>query len=237
MEETHSLSMNQWSAADKPREKMLEHGKKYLTNTELIAILLRSGLQGKSVMKMAQEILSHADNSLTRLAQMDYSELSAMKGMGEAKATTLMAALELGWRMQGEMSGTKETIINDSRALFDYMIEKTADLAHEEFWAIYLNRRNKVLGRQCIARGGQTDTTVDMRILFRGALENKAVGLMVCHNHPSGNLRPSPADKRLTENILNAGKLLEIKLLDHIIVGIKAGGQAGYFSFHDEGLL
>ena len=237
MDEYFSLTLKEWADEDKPREKMLSKGKKELTNAELIAILLRSGLQGKTVVEVAKEVLTRSSNSLTSLSQMDFKQLSAIKGVGEAKATTLMAALELGWRMQSEISNSKELIISNSKDLFTYITPLLVDLDHEEFWAIYLSNRNKVLGRQRISMGGQTNVSVDMRIIFRGAIEYKAVSLMVAHNHPSGSLIASREDKNLTHSIMEAGKILDIKLLEHIVIGINPLGKADYFSFHDNGLI
>ena len=237
MNDNFSLTLKDWADEDKPREKMLSKGKKELTNAELLAILLRSGLPGKSVVEIAKEVLTRSKNSLTALSQMEFNQLSTIKGVGAAKATTLMAALELGWRMQGEIANDKELVISDSRTLFNYMAPLLADLDHEEFWAIFLSTRGKVLGRQRISLGGQTHTQVDPRILFRNALECKAVSLMVAHNHPSGTIRASHEDKQLTRRLSEAGSLLEIKLLEHIIIGINPSGQADYFSFHDNGLL
>jgi len=237
MNENFSLTLKEWADEDKPREKMLNKGKKELTNAELIAILLRSGLRGKSVVEVAKEVLSFSGNKLTSLSQLEFSQLSAIKGVGPAKATTLMAALELGWRMHGEIGNDKEVIINDSQTLFSYMTPLLADLDHEEFWAVYLSNRGKVLGRQRISMGGITGTPVDLRILFRGAIECKAVALMVAHNHPSGSLTASREDKDLTKRISEAGRLLEIKLRDHLIIAIGPAGKADYYSFHDNGLL
>ena len=237
MDEYFSLTLKEWADEDKPREKMLSKGKKELTNAELIAILLRSGLQGKTVVEVAKEVLTRSSNSLTALSQMDFKQLSTIKGVGEAKATTLMAALELGWRMQSEISNSKELIISNSKDLFSYITPLLVDLDHEEFWAIYLSNRNKVLGRQRISMGGQTNVSVDMRIIFRGAIECKAVSLMVAHNHPSGSLIASREDKNLTHGIMEAGKILDIKLLEHIVIGINSLGKADYFSFAENGLL
>lgn len=237
MEEKKHLTVKEWADDDKPREKMLLLGKKELSNAELIAILLRSGIRGKTAVDVAKEILGNADNRLTVLSRMDYSQLSNIKGLGTAKATTLMAALELGWRMQGELSSANELILNDSTDIFNYMSPKLVDLDHEEFWVIYLSIRNKVIARQRIAMGGQTETTVDPRIVFRGALEHKAVSFVVLHNHPSGGLKPSDADRKLTQQLSEGGKLLQIKLNDHLIIALSATGKADYYSFHDNGLL
>ena len=237
MNEKKSLTLKEWADEDKPREKMLSRGKKELTNAELIAILLRSGLRGKSVVEVAKEVLSQSSNSLTTLSQMGFKQLSAIKGVGQAKATTLMAALELGWRMHSEIGNDKEMIISDSQAFFHYMEPLLADLDHEEFWAVFLSNRGKVLGRQRISMGGMTGTPVDLRILFRGAIECKAVSLMVAHNHPSGSLKASHEDREITRRIAESGKLLEINLREHIVIALGPGGKADYFSFHDNGQL
>lgn len=237
MNEKKYISVKEWAEEDQPREKLIAHGKKQLTNAELIAILLRTGVKGQSVVDLAKEVLSYADNSLTTLSRIDFKQLSTIKGMANAKCATLMAALELGWRMQGEINNGKELIINNSEDLFHYMSPKVADLDREEFWAVYLSNRNKVIARQRIAIGGQTETTADMRIIFRGAIECKAVKLMVIHNHPSGSLKPSNEDKSLTRQLSEAGKLLQIKLLDHLIIAITQNGKADYYSFNDNGLI
>ena len=229
------LTVKDWSDEDKPREKMVIFGKKTLSTAELIAILIRSGLPGKSAVDVAKEILQLTGGSLTALSQLEHKQLADIKGLGLAKAATLLAALELGWRMQGEISTEKEVIINDSSTLFADMMPRLADLDHEEFWAVYLSNRRKVIVRQRIAMGGQTDTPVDIRILFRGALDNKAVQLAILHNHPSGNLRPSREDRVLTARIAEAGNILGIKLIEHIIIAIGANQKPDYYSFHDNG--
>lgn len=235
MEQKKSLTVKQWADEDKPREKLLNQGKKQLSNVELIAILLRSGMKGKSVVDVAREVLDNAGNSLTTLSRMEYQQLNSIKGMAEAKSTTLMAALELGWRMQGEINSERQTTINDSNSLFKHLMPRMIDLGHEEFWAVFLNIHNRILGSQRISMGGQVDTPVDLRILFRSAIENKAVSIAVAHNHPSGSLKPSAADRRLTRNIAEAGKLLGIRLADHIIIALGPDAKADYFSFHDNG--
>ena len=237
MEEKNHLTVKEWSNEDKPREKMMLHGKKELSNAELIAILLRSGIPGKTAVDVAKETLALTGNRLTSLSQLDYKRLANIKGVGTAKAATLMAALELGWRMQSEFNDAKELILNDSTAIFNYMSSLLVDLDHEEFWAVYLSVRNKVIARQRIALGGQTDTTVDPRIVFRGALECKAVKVALLHNHPSGGLHPSHDDRRLTKQLVDAGKLLQINVTDHLIIALTPAGKADYYSFHDNGLL
>lgn len=237
MEEKKHLTVKEWANEDKPREKMILHGKKELTNAELIAILLRSGVTGKSAVDVAKDILYMAGNRLTTLSRLEYSQLASVKGLGTAKATTLLAALELGWRMQGEISDDKDLVIKDSTGLFNYMKPLLVDLPHEEFWAVFLSLHNRVISRQRIAMGGQTETTVDPRIVFRSALECKALKIAILHNHPSGSTRPSTSDRQLTRQLVEAGKLLQINIIDHIIISVTPNGQADYYSFQDNGLL
>ena len=170
-----------------------------------------------------------------QLAPKEYREHKSI--WAGAKAATLMAALELGWRMHSEAGNNTENIITDSKSLYNYMLPTLADLDHEEFWAVFMNNRNKVLGRQRISVGGQTDTGVDARILFRAALDAKATTIAVAHNHPSGTLKPSVSDRNLTRRLNEAGNLLGIKLAEHIIVAIGPKGVPDYYSFHDEGML
>lgn len=237
MEAKKNLTLKDLPDEDKPREKLMSLGKKQLSNAELIAILLRTGVRGKSAVAMAQEVLASTGNSLTALSQADPKHFKSIHGMALAKTATLMAALELGWRMQGEIATEHKLVINNSTDLFNYMTPMLVDLDHEELWALYMNNSHKVLGRQRISMGGQSDTNVDLRILFRGALEHKATIISVAHNHPSGSLRPSSADKTLTRRISEAGNLLGIKLEEHIIVAIGLDGRADYYSFHDNGLV
>lgn len=237
MEEKKYLTVKEWADEDKPREKMLLYGKKELSNAELIAILLRSGLPGKNAVEIAKQILTLSGNRLTTLSQLDFKQLSDVKGLGKAKAATLLAALELGWRMQGEIIHAKELILKDSTDLFNYMSPLLVDLDHEEFWAVYMSIRNKVIARQRIAMGGQTETNVDPRIVFRGALECKAVRVAVIHNHPSGGLLPSKADRQLTHQLIEAGKILQINISEHLIIALSPSGKADYYSFRDNGLV
>ncbi len=235
---TQNLPITQWSEEDRPREKMLIQGKKSLTDSELIAILLRTGIQGTSAIELAKAILQHANGQLTELARMEVSDLQSIhKGLGLAKSVTVLAALELGNRMLKENSDNTENIIHSSEDIFRSCASSIIDLPHEEFWAVYLTQRNKISWKQRIGSGGLTQTTVDLRIIFRAALEHNAVSIAVVHNHPSGRLQPSQPDKDLTKRIAEAGKILHIKLLDHLIVGITPNGKHDYFSFADNGLL
>jgi len=237
MDSKKTLTVKDWADEDKPRERLLSQGKKQLTDVELLAILMRTGVPGKSVVELAKEILASTGNSLVNLSRLDYSQLRTFKGMAGAKAATLMAALELGWRMHSEAASNPDNVITDSKSLFNYMLPTLADLDHEEFWAIFMNNRNKVLGRQRISVGGQTDTAVDARILFRAALDAKATVIAVAHNHPSGTLKPSTNDRVLTKRLVYAGNLLGIKVTEHLIIAIGPQGVPDYFSFHDEGLV
>lgn len=236
--ELKSLPISQWAEEDKPREKMIMKGKKNLTNRELLAILLRTGIPGMSAIDLAQSILQLTQGSLTDLARLEVSELQRnFKGIGQAKAVTILAALELGNRMLSEHKDKKEEIITNSQELFKCIAPSLIDLPHEEFWAVYLNQRNKVSWKQRISSGGFTNTAVDLRIIFGAALEHRAVAIAVAHNHPSGALRPSTQDKELTRHIADAGKILNIKLIEHIIVGVTPEGKSDYFSFAENGLL
>ena len=233
-----NIPITKWDEKDQPREKMLANGKKSLSDSELIAILLRTGIPGASEIDLAKQILQQSGNSLTELARMEVSDLQRYtKGLGKVKAVTVLAALEIGNRMLKEEKEHKEDIIKTSNDLFHFIGPTIMDLPHEEFWAVYLNQRNKVSWKQRIATGGITQTTVDLRIIFRAALEHNAVAVAVAHNHPSGNLQPSTADKELTHRLFEAGKILQVRLLDHIIVGITPIGKRDYYSFTESGLL
>ena len=233
-----NIPINQWAEEDRPREKMVIQGKKSLTDSELIAILLCTGIKGAPATDLAKAILKQADGSLTELARLEVADLqSNNKGLGMAKAVTVLAALELGNRMLKENNNNKENIVNTSEDLFHCIAPNIINLPHEEFWAVFLTQRHKVSWKQRIGAGGLTQTTVDLRIIFRAALEHNAIYIAVAHNHPSGGLLPSQPDKDLTHRIFEVGKLLNIKVLDHIIVGVLPSGKQDYFSFADNGLL
>ncbi len=206
-------------------------GKTVLSDAELIAILIGSGNREESAVALSKRILLSVDNDLNALAKLSVEELMKFKGIGEAKAISIVTALELGKRRQFE---DKKLVskINSSADVSNIMEPLIADLPHEEFWVLYLNNSNKVLAKNQLSRGGLTATLVDIRLLFKRALELSSVGVIVCHNHPSGKLQPSNSDIELTHKIKEAGKTLDIKLLDHLIITEKA-----YFSFADEGIL
>lgn len=237
-EDLKSIPITQWAEEDRPREKMVTHGKKALTDRELLAILLRTGVKGFSAIDLAQKILADNQNRLTEVGRLEVNDLtSRYKGMGMAKAVTILAALELGNRMLTEFKESKDLIIKNSADFFYYIAPQIIDLPNEEFWAVFLNQRNKMVWKQRIGVGGLTQTTVDIRIIFKSALEHNAVSIAVAHNHPSGYLDPSKADKELTKRISEAGNTLQIKLMDHLVVGITPEGKQDYFSFAENGLL
>lgn len=220
-----------WAADDRPREKMLEKGQAALSDAELMAILIQNGTREKSAVDLAREVLALAGNNLNRLAKMSMADYKKVKGIGEAKAITLMAAMELGRRRQSEII-PDQISITSSRVAADLLIPILQDYPHEVFCVMYLNRANKLIHKEIISQGGLTGTVADVRIIMKRALELLASCIFVSHNHPSGNLKPSQSDIALTEKIKNAATLLDIVLLDHIIVG-----HQQYFSFADEGIL
>lgn len=225
------LTIKSWALDDRPREKLISKGKTSLSDAELIAILIGSGNKEESAVDLAKRILQASNNNLQKLARLSVEELMQFKGIGEAKAISVITALELGKRRQFEDS-IKLPKITSSKDVFRLMQSYIGDLQHEEFWVLFLNNSNKIIAKQQVSKGGLTATIVDVRLLFKKALELTSVGVIVCHNHPSGKLKPSNSDKELTEKIKQAGITLDIKLLDHLIITEKA-----YFSFADEGIL
>lgn len=223
--------INAWAEEDRPREKMLLKGREALSDAELLAILLGSGTRGISAVDLAREILKSVHNNLHELGRRSIHDLKQFKGMGEAKAITIAAALELGRRRQ--VADLRERpSITCSRDAYHFIAPLIADLPHEEFWLLMLNRRNEVIRHERISSGGMHTTTVDPKILFQKALMAQAAAIIAVHNHPSGSPKPSQQDIELTQRLRAAGKALQLPLLDHIIVGERA-----YYSFADEGLL
>jgi len=225
------LTINNWAEDDRPREKLAKKGKSALSNAELIAIMIGSGSRNESAVDLAKRILASTNNDLNTLAKMSVKELCQFKGMGEAKAISILAALELGARKQQAQALTKDQI-TDSQTLHEILKPMMADLPHEEFWVIYLNKANKILSVESVSKGGVAGTVADVRIIFKKAIELLASSIILAHNHPSGNLRPSNADIDLTRKMRDTGKVMEIEVLDHIIVS-----ENGYYSFSDEGML
>ena len=224
-------SIKNWAEHDRPREKMLEKGQKALSDAELLAILLGSGSANESAVDLSKRILSSVSNNLAELSRLGIPELRKFRGVGPAKAINIMAALELGRRRRQSESLQRQTITS-SRDAFELMQPIVGDLAYEEFWVITLNRSNKVKRTLCISEGGVEGTVADPKKIFKMALEDNASGVILCHNHPSGALRPSENDVKITRKCKEAGAFLELPVLDHLIIG-----HEKYFSFADEGLL
>ncbi len=225
------LNIKAWAEEDRPREKLIAQGRQALSNAELLAILIRSGSRDETAVALCQRLLSDFDQDLNALGKLSVGQLTRYKGIGTAKALSIVAALELGRRRQSNEIRKKRQI-SGSRDAFEFLSPLLCDLAHEEFVALLLNRRNKVLFTDQISVGGVSGTVVDMKKLFLHAVEQQASAMIIAHNHPSGNLRPSEADRQLTRKVKKASELLDISLLDHLIVS-----EEGYFSFADEGLL
>lgn len=230
-EKKQTVPITEWANADQPREKLLEKGKGILTDAELIGILIGSGSKTETAVELARRILSSVGNDLNALGKLNVAQLCKFKGIGEAKAISIIAALELGKRMKVLESPQRIRIIN-SKLVFEAIRNEIGDLLHEEFWVLYLDRSNHIIRKSNISKGGVSGTVVDARIIFKQAIENLASSIVLCHNHPSGNLKPSEEDIRITKKLKDAGKLVDIAIIDHIII---AGNN--FFSFADEGLL
>lgn len=231
MAENSFFSIANWSEDDKPREKLMLKGKNALSDAELIAILIGSGSRNESAVDLSKRILASVDNNLNSLGKLSVSQLMQFKGIGEAKAISIIAAMELGRRRRAE-EAVELIKITSSKMIFEIMQPLIGELPHEEFWIVYLNNSNKILSKSQLSKGGITGTLVDVRLVFKNALEMGATALILCHNHPSGTLVPSDADKQITKKLKSAGESLEIKVLDHLIVT-----ENNYFSFVDEGIF
>lgn len=226
------IPISSWADDDKPREKLQQKGVSTLSNNELLAIILRSGSDGESALDLSRRILSDCGNDLNALAKLNSRELmNRYKGVGMAKATSIIAAVELG-RRRGVEDEITPSYADSSKDIFSYISPYLRDLDHEELWAIFLNRVNHILGSEKMSAGGMSGTIMDVRLLFRKALDMKSHSIVVAHNHPCGSLEPSIYDKVMTEKIRHAGKVVDINLLDHVIVCEKS-----YYSFADNGLL
>lgn len=223
--------INQWAEDDRPREKFLLKGKSSLSDSELLAILIGSGSRNESAVQLCQRILFSANNNLNQLGKLSIQKLTEFKGIGEAKAITIAAALELGRRRRTEDAEELKKITS-SKTVFEIMQPIIGELPHEEFWILYLNNSNKVIHKAQLSKGGITGTVVDSRIVFKTAFEQNATSIILTHNHPSGKLVASDADKEITQKLKMAGKQLDIYVLDHIIVT-----ETGYYSFQDEGIF
>lgn len=229
--EHQKITIKQWAEDDRPREKLMLKGKTSLSDAELLAILIGSGHRGESAVELCKRILAMYNNNLSVLAKQSISKLTAFKGIGEAKAIAIIAALEIGQRRRLS-ERIEDPIITTSSDVFELISPIIGDLEHEEFWVLYLNNSNKVKFKSPLSKGGITGTVVDIRLLFQTALEQKAVGIILTHNHPSGKVKPSDADIQITKKIKEAGRIMDIQLLDHLIIT-----EYSYYSFADESIL
>ena len=225
------LVIREWAGSDRPREKLLEHGRRSVSDAELLAILIGSGSKNETAVELCKRLLNSVNNNLFNLSKLEVNDLCQFKGIGEAKAVTIIAALEIGRRRQNTEVEEKP-VLNNSKKAYAYLKQMLEDLNHEEFWVIFLNTSCKVIDKQMIGRGGNDFTPVDVRIILRFALLNKANSIILAHNHPSGTLKASEPDKILTRKILEAAKLMDIHVHDHLIIT-----DDNYLSFRDEGLL
>lgn len=231
MSEYKKLNIKEWAVEDRPREKLLAHGSRSLSDAELIAILIGSGNLDETAVELSRRILTSANNNLNELGRKSVDSLQAFKGIGEAKAITIVAALELG-RRRKDADVFNKNKINGSKDAADFFQPMLGDLNHEEFWIMLLDRGNKILDTFLVSKGGISGTVIDVRIILKPAIEKLASAILLCHNHPSGTLQASDADLKITRKISDAAKLVDISVLDHIIIG-----QNRYLSFADEGIL
>ncbi len=231
MNEYNNTSIKDWSVEDRPREKLLNSGVQSLSNAELIALLIGSGTRENNAVELARNLLASVSNNLYELSRLGHGDLVKIKGIGTARAITLLAAIELGSRKSNCYAGGKISIKN-SQTAYELLYPLIGELEHEEFWIIILNRAHKVIKPEKISQGGLTGTVIDTRMILKHALDKKATSLIISHNHPSGNKTPSDSDINITKKIKNAAEIMDINVLDHIIVA----GQ-NYFSFADEGLM
>lgn len=226
-----SFSIKNWSQDDQPREKLREKGKTVLSDAELLAILIGSGNREESAVDLCKRILASVDNNLNALGKLTIKQLMSFKGIGEAKAISIVGALEIGRRRRLEDAISLDKITS-SKTVFETMQPIVGELSHEEFWILYLNNSNKIIKKNQLSKGGITGTLVDVRLVLKTALEYGATSLILCHNHPSGALKPSQADKDITQKLKKGAQSLDIKVLDHLIIT-----EQSYFSFADEDLL
>jgi DNA repair protein RadC len=226
-----SLKITDWAVEDRPREKLIQYGTSTLSDAELLGILISSGTRDKSAIDLGRELLAMVSNNLNSLGKLTIADLTKIHGIGNARAVTIAAALELGRRRK--LSEIPDVVrIKCSKDVADIFQPLLADLLHEEFWILFLNRSNRVINRMRLSQGGVSGTVTDVRMVMKKAIEYLASGIIVCHNHPSGNLNPSESDSKITQKIKEAGNLLDIQLLDHLIIS-----DNDYYSFADNGLL
>lgn len=225
------LNIKAWSEEDRPREKLLSKGRTALSDAELIAILIASGNRNETAVELSKRILKSIDNDLNKLGKLSVKELIQFNGIGEAKAISIVAALELGRRRKNTDNQLKKNI-KSSQDVFEEVIGVMSDLPHEEFWVLFLDRRNAVIKKSNVSKGGVSGTVADAKIIFKEAIQLLASAVILCHNHPSGNLKPSDADIQLTKKMKEIGNLVDVPVLDHLIITDKS-----YFSFGDEGII
>ena len=226
-----SIKITDWAVEDRPREKFIQNGTASLSDAELLAILISSGTKDKSAVDLGRELLGMANNNLNNLGKLTIADLRKVHGIGPARAVTIAAALELGRRRKlSDVQYIPQ--IRSSKDVSDIFQPLLSDLLHEEFWILFLNRSNKVINRMKLSQGGISGTVTDVRLVMKKAIECLASGIIVCHNHPSGNLNPSESDNKITQKIKEAGNLMDIQLLDHLIISDK-----DYYSFADNGVL
>ena len=231
MAEYKNLTIKDWALEDRPREKLLSKGLSSLTDAELIAILIGSGIKNESAVELAKKILKAVKNNLNELGKLTVEDLMASKGIGEARAITIIAALELGRRRKRADIMEKKKI-SGSKDVFEFFQPVLADLPYEEFWILLLNRSNKIIEKFKISQGGISGTVIDVRMILKNAIEKLASSIILCHNHPSGNLQPSEADKKITTKLKDAAMIMDMQVLDHLIIT-----DSSFYSFADEGIL
>ncbi|WP_257670371.1 RadC family protein [Parapedobacter tibetensis] len=231
MDNLSRVTIKAWAEADRPREKLLEQGRRALTDAELLAILIGSGSHDESAVTLCRRILHDVDNDLHALSRLSVTELCKYKGIGEAKAISIVAALELG-RRRKEQKEEERPVLNSSKRVYEYLTHVYEDLYHEEFWVLFLSGGCKLINKQLIGRGGNDFTPVDVKQVLRLALEFRATSVILTHNHPSGSIKPSNMDIQITNKLLKASKLLDFSINDHVIFT-----NSGYYSFRDSGLL
>ncbi|RXR34729.1 DNA repair protein RadC [Flavobacterium piscinae] len=231
MEQNNPFSIKYWAEDDKPREKLMLKGKSALSDAELLAIIIGSGNRNESAVDLSKRILAQVQNNLNILGKLSLKQLTEFKGIGKAKAISIIAATELGRRRR--LEEVQELVkINSSRVIFDVMQPIIGELPHEEFWVLYLNNANKIIHKAQLSKGGITGTVVDVRLVLKMALEHNALSIVLSHNHPSGKLLASDSDIELTQKVKLAAKQLDMHLLDHVIIT-----ENGYYSFADQGIL
>ncbi|MEE4196601.1 MAG: DNA repair protein RadC [Bacteroidales bacterium] len=231
MVENYNLKIKEWAVEDRPREKLLKKGIQSLSNAEIVALLIGTGTKNESAVELSKRILRQVNNNLNELGKLEIKELMKNKGVGEAKAITIIAALELGRRRKiAEIIEKKK--ITQSNEVFEFFQPLLGDLPHEEFWILLLNRANRIIDKKKISQGGISGTVIDVKVILKQALEHLASSIILCHNHPSGNKTPSNADNTITRKLVEAGNIMDIKVLDHIIIA-----DTEYYSYADEGNL